>query len=367
LVGGRYETALDIITGVNPEHLLTVASLSDALPILDLSDFQGGGPKRQAFLERLRVTLHDDGFFYLCGHGIDRALIEATMAVAKRFFALPAAEKLAIAMVRSPHFRGYNRPGQERTRGAQDWREQLDINTESPAFPVTQDSPAWRRLQGPNQWPGALPELKPLLLAYQSAVTRLGIELLQAIAVALDQPANVFATIYDPQPSQLMKIIRYPRLEGARTEQGVGPHRDGGFVTILLQDEVAGLRVRNGDGSWRAAPPVPGTFVINTGELLELATNGFVHAKVHDVVSPPVGSERYSIAFFLGSRPDAIVPVIPLPPALKAQARGMSMDPLNPIFREVGSNQMKSRLRSHPDVARAHHSDLLTGDEDLPN
>ncbi len=339
-------------------------SLADAcarLPTLDFSQFQGPPPVRQAFLAALREALHDHGFFYVTGHGVDPGLIAEVTATAKRFFALPSAEKLKIEMIRSPHFRGYTPAGQERTRGQPDWREQLDINTEGLAVQMTPDMPAWRRLQGPNQWPDALPEFRPLLLAYQAEVTRLGVALLEAIAVALEQPPTAFADIFAPSPSQLLKIIRYPGRETAASDQGVGAHRDGGFVTMLLQDEVAGLRVQGRDGAWIAAPPSPGTFVINAGELLELATDGFVRAAIHDVVAPPAGVERFSIAFFLGSRPDATIPVIPLPDALKASQRGLSVDPLNPIFREVGRNQLKSRLRSHPDVARAHYADLLAG------
>lgn len=267
-------------------------------------------------------------------------------------------EKLKIEMIKSPHFRGYNRAGQERTRGEQDWREQLDINTEGTAAEIGPGTPPWKWLQGPNQWPEALPELKPLLLAYQAEVTRIGIDILKAIAVALDQPEDVFAGIYDPQPSQLLKIIRYPGRDVAESDQGVGAHKDGGFVTVLLQDKTPGLRVRTEAGEWISAPPVSGTFVINTGELLELATNGFVRADVHDVVAPPRGVERFSVAFFLGSRPDATIPVIELPEVLRSSERGVTSDPLNPIFREVGINQLKSRLRSHPDVAQAHHADL---------
>ncbi|MGY5809255.1 isopenicillin N synthase family dioxygenase [Rhizobium sp. LEGMi198b] len=344
---------------------MTVAQLPNetALPTLDLSRFYGTSEDRQAFVAELRGVLHDHGFFYLQNHGVDPDLIRDVVATAKRFFALPLEEKLKIEMVKSPHFRGYNRAGQERTRGQQDWREQLDINTESSPFEIGPDTPAWRRLQGPNQWPEALPELKPLLLAYQAEVTRIGIDILKAIAVALGQSENVFAEIYQPQPSQLLKIIRYPGRDAAETDQGVGAHKDGGFVTVLLQDTVPGLRVRTEDDLWIDAPPVPGTFVINTGELLELATNGFVRADVHDVVAPPAGVERFSVAFFLGSRPDATIPVIDLPDDLKLAERGVSVDPLNPIFREVGINQLKSRLRSHPDVALAHHADLLTTEQ----
>lgn len=344
---------------------MTASEKPDALPFVDISRFHAGEAERAAFVAELRAILFDHGFFYLTGHGVDPKLVEDVLSTAKRFFALPLEEKLKIEMVKSPHFRGYNRAGYERTCGEQDWREQLDINTEGDAVQPGPQTPAWARLLGPNQWPEALPELKPLLLAYQAEVTRVGIDVLKAIAAALGQPEDVFAQIYEPSPSQLLKIIRYPGRDVAETEQGVGAHKDGGFVTVLLQDRVEGLKVQTEDGVWLDAPPVPGTFVINTGELLELATNGFVRADVHAVTAPPKGVERFSVAFFLGARYDATIPVIDLPEDLRRKERGVTADPKNPIFRNVGLNHLKSRLRSHPDVAEAHHGDLLPIEEKL--
>jgi len=299
----------------------------------------------------------------LTGHGVDCALTSEVLAVSKRFFALPKEEKLAIEMVNSPHFRGYTRPGWEYTRGERDWREQLDINTEAEADALAPNAPPWKRLIGPNQWPASLPGLKPLLLRYQAEATRVAIEVLKAIAAALGQDEAVFQDVYTPLPNQLLKIIRYPGRDVAGSPQGVGPHKDGGLVTVLLQDEVAGLRVQTAAGDWIEAPPIPGTFVINTGELLELATDGFVRANVHDVAAPPAGVERFSVAFFLGARLDATVPLIALPEDLQKLKRGVSADPHNPLFRDVGRNALKSRLRSHPDVARRHHADLLSPEE----
>jgi isopenicillin N synthase-like dioxygenase len=106
-------------------------------------------------------------------------------------------------------------------------------------------------------------------------------------------------------------------------------------------------------------PPRAGTFVINIGELLELASDGYLRATMHRVVTPPAGIERISAAFFLGARLDATVPLLQLPPALAAHARGPERDPQNPLFREVGLNYLKGRLRSHPDVALRHHADLI--------
>jgi isopenicillin N synthase-like dioxygenase len=94
-----------------------------------------------------------------------------------------------------------------------------------------------------------------------------------------------------------------------------------------------------------------------------MASNGYLTATMHRVVSPPEGQERLSVAFFLGAKLDATVPVLDLPPHLAAEARGVTQDPMNPLFKEVGRNYLKSRIRSHPDVARAHYADLLTPEE----
>ena len=116
--------------------------------------------------------------------------------------------------------------------------------------------------------------------------------MLRAFAAALEQPEDIFAPIYTPAPNPLIKIIRYPGRAASESDQGVGAHKDSGFVTLLLQEKQAGLQVQADDGGWIDAPPVPGTFVVNIGEILEMASNGYLRANVHRVVSPPprVGS-----------------------------------------------------------------------------
>jgi len=328
------------------------------LPTLDLRYAEGGATERAQFLRELRDAANGVGFFYVIGHGIKNEVVNNVLSLSQRFFALPAEQKLAIEMVHSPHFRGYNRAGFEHTRGKPDWREQLDVGAELPALPFDRSAPPWRRLQGPNQWPVALPELKPALLAYQKQVTELAVRVLRAFAAALGQPDDAFEPIYSPQPHQLLKLIRYPGRAREESDQGVGAHKDSGFISVLLQDREGGLQVESEYG-WIDAPPVPGTFVVNIGEILEMASNGYLRANVHRVVSPPQGVDRYSVAFFLGARLEATVPVLPLPAHLAAQAHGVTRDPLNPLFREVGRNYLKGRLRSHPDVARRHYSDLV--------
>ncbi len=330
-----------------------------ALPILDLSLLDGTPAQRQGFLDDLRHAARDVGFFYLTGHGIDSRLLKQVQDCARQFFSLPDSEKAAVGMINSPHFRGYNRAASEITRGKPDLREQFDLGAEREALPQDEDSPYWTRLQGPNQWPRALPQLKPLLLDWQHAMTGMSLRLLRAFAQALSLPQDAFDQLYGDKPNEHIKLIRYPGRGADESNQGVGAHKDSGFLSFLLQDHQAGLQVEIEEGRWIDALPRDNTLVVNIGELLELATNGYLRATVHRVLSPPKGGERLSIAFFLGAQLDAVVPLYPLPPALLHEARGPASDPNNPLFRDVGWNYLKGRLRSHPDVAQRYYADAL--------
>src|SRR3546814_5798614 len=108
-------------------------------------------------------------------------------------------------MVNSPHFRGYTRAGLEVTRGRRDWREQIDIGAELPAVPRRPDLPAWTRLQGPNQWPGAIPEFRTNLLEWQAEVTDLSVRILRAFALSLGQPADVRSAEHTSERQSLMR------------------------------------------------------------------------------------------------------------------------------------------------------------------
>lgn len=329
-----------------------------SLPILSLAKAQGGPEERAQFLKDLRYTARNIGFFYLKDHGVEQPFVDELFGLSRRLFDLPDAEKLKIEMVNSPQFRGYTRIGLELTRGKADWREQIDVGSERDVVAEVPADQPWLRLQGPNQWPEALPELKDPVLRFQAEATRITVQLLQLFAEALGERPDFFEPIYSGQPDQLVKLIRYPGRDVAETDQGVGAHKDSGLLTLVVQHERSGLQVEGPDG-WIDAPPTPGTFVVNIGELLEIATNGYLRATMHRVVAPPAGTDRLSIAFFLGARLDARVPLLHLPPDLAAEAKGVEQDPNNPLLDHVGLNRLKGRLRSHTDVARRHHADLV--------
>ncbi|PKI91897.1 oxidoreductase [Actinomycetales bacterium SN12] len=325
------------------------------LPILDLSQLDAGDDAAARFRADLRAATRDVGFFYLTGTGIPADLEQRLHRAARDFFALPDEHKLAIENVKSPHFRGYTRVGGERTKGAVDWREQIDIGPERDAVA---GGPGFNRLIGPNLWPEAQPELRTVVAEWHAALSGIARKLLRAWALALGADESYFDDHFG-EPSTLIKIVRYPGTTDPEPQQGVGAHKDSGVLTLLwVEPGRGGLQVER-DGEWVDAPPVDGAFVVNIGELLEYATNGYLRATNHRVVSPRAPHDRLSIPFFFNPALDTKLPLIELPADLAAHARGVTRDPANPIHSLYGENALKSRLRAHPDVAAIHHADLV--------
>ena len=111
------------------------------LPLVDISRFRDPA-QREQFLADLRHAAHDIGFFYVVGHGVPQEVTDAVLEQARLFFALPLEDRLAIENVNSRHFRGYSRVGTERTAGAADQRDQIDVGIErEPIAEVPADKP----------------------------------------------------------------------------------------------------------------------------------------------------------------------------------------------------------------------------------
>lgn len=332
--------------------------MSQQLPVIDLSAADRGPDARARLHAELHAAAHGVGFFQLTGHGVTPAETAVLMTAVRSFFALPAADRLTISNLNSPHFRGYTRIGDEHTGGSRDWRDQLDIGAERPPHIPAAGDPAYWWLEGPNQWPAALPGLRPAALAWIDRLSGVAHRLLRELLAAIGAPPDFYDDVFRDEPHLHLKMVRYPG-SGDGRGQGVGAHKDYGFLTLLLQDTVGGLQVERPDGSFLDVPPLPGAFVVNLGELLEVATDGYLKATNHRVVSPPGARERYSVPFFYNPRLDARV--APLPFAHVHRAPGRTQDPTNPLFAEYGRNELKGWLRAHPEAARRHHADLLEG------
>lgn len=158
------------------------------LPIIDLSAADRGPEARALLHAQLHSAAHDVGFFQLVGHGIGEEEIRRLDTAMRAFFALPEAERLALDNVNSPHFRGYTRTGDERTGGSRDWRDQLDIGAERAVRRPGPGEPAYWWLQGPNQWPASLPELRTAALAWIDRLSAVAQRLLRELLVSIGAP-----------------------------------------------------------------------------------------------------------------------------------------------------------------------------------
>ncbi len=263
------------------------------LPVIDLAGSGVAGEIEKA----CRAT----GFFYVTGHGVPLSLRQRLDAASREFFALPEAAKLEIEMARGGRaWRGYFPVGAELTSGAPDRKEGLYFGVEGPAG---------RPLHGPNLFPGQVPELREVVLAWLDELTRVGQAVLRGVAASLDLDADYFAAGYTADPTVLFRIFHYPPAPDGDTGWGVGEHTDYGLLTLLAQDDNGGLQVHTPDG-WLDAPPIPDTFVCNIGDMLERLTGGWYRSTPHRVRNTS-GRDRLSFPFFLDPAFDAEVPPLP--------------------------------------------------------
>lgn len=332
-----------------------------ALPILDLGLLDSTPEDAARFRAQLAQATHEIGFFYLVNTSLPASLEKRMHDAARVFFALPLEDKLAIANTNSAQFRGYTALGLERTRGQVDLREQIDICPEGVAFSEEElrGREKFWRLVGPNQWPAALPELRAVSEEWQAHCERVSRKLLRAWALALGESEDYFERSFG-DPFTLLKIVRYPPTSPSADSdgvQGVGKHKDAGVLTLLWIDGSGGLQVEKG-GKWVDVPPVRNGFVVNIGEMLEYATQGYLKATSHRVTLNEGTGDRISVPYFFNPALDAKLPLIQIPKELGGEYK-VSEDPENPIFSLYGENCLKSRLRSHPDVAERHHRDLV--------
>ena len=298
--------ALDAVKG--PQAAFT------EIPIIDISALFAADPAaRFACGREIGRACRDVGFFYVVNHGIAQARIDEVFAAAQRFFALSEAEKMAVALTRSPFMRGYfPLEGEvlDPALGA-DYKEGFDMALDLPLDDP--DVVARKPLHGPNQWPSRPPEFRSIVQRYFDDLTALGRTLSRGFALSLDLP-EAFFTRRMQRPTAILRLLRYPpnplAAAMAATQPGCGAHSDYGYLTILAQDSVGGLQVRNRAGSWIDAKPVPGAYVCNIGDMMAQWTNDRFAATQHRVVSSP-DRERFSIPFFFHPDFDTEVACLP--------------------------------------------------------
>jgi isopenicillin N synthase-like dioxygenase len=272
------------------------------IPILDVSALYGDDEAAiRATAATLRSYLETIGFLYVVGHPIPRADVEAVREASRRFFALPDEEKLKLKI--DKNFRGFL-PFAGSTIVTSSVATVSKPNQSESIFfmhEVDADDPkalAGEPLQGPNQWPDeqSLPGFRATIEHYVDEMSTLSRKMVRAIALSLDLPADSLDRYFD-DPTTFLRLLHYPTQPQEEGLFGSAPHTDYGFITLLAQDDVGGLEVKNKAGDWVPAPPIPDSFVMNVGDILARWSNDVFVSTPHRVINR-TGRERYSQPFF---------------------------------------------------------------------
>ena len=275
------------------------------VPVIDIAPLRDGTNPGAVGADLARAAT-EVGFLYVRNHGVDAALVERARRTAIEFFRLPEEAKRRAGTNQFHH--GYLKPGSTRMYddARLDLKESFNwgiefggerdgkLDGKSGAEPDTEASPA-NPLLGPNVWPAAMPELKSSVYPYFEAASACAEDLLRGFALGAGLDAEHFIRLRDRPVSRGSLQYYPPQPDGAEEDQfGVAPHTDFGVLTVLRQDEIGGLEIQRRTGEWAAMPPIPGTLVVNIGDLLERWSNRRYHSTVHRVINSS-GRERLSL------------------------------------------------------------------------
>ncbi|WP_341529762.1 2-oxoglutarate and iron-dependent oxygenase domain-containing protein [Nostoc sp. UHCC 0302] len=282
------------------------------VPIIDIQALVFGEGDRNIVATQIGQACRECGFFYIVGHGVDEELQQRLERLSRQFFAQDLETKLKIRMaLGGKAWRGYFPVGDELTSGKPDLKEGIYFGAE-----LAEDHPlvkAGTPMHGSNLFPANIPLFRETVLEYMAAMTQLGYRLMAGIALSLGLEESYFADRYTSDPLTLFRIFNYPpdlSLPDNKARWGVGEHTDYGVLTILKQDDLGGLQVKS-KSRWIAAPPVPGSFVCNIGDMLDRMTGGLYKSTPHRVQNQ-ARSDRLSFPFFFDPNFDVEVKPIDL-------------------------------------------------------
>jgi isopenicillin N synthase-like dioxygenase len=288
--------------------ILTMTSENEVkVPVIDLSAVES----ESSLVDQIANACSEYGFFQVTSHGIPSELVEKYTEQCKLYFALPHETKLQWKR-NEGNSRGFF--DDELTKQRRDWKQALDFGAPgSRDWSVPDDSPSNTCLDGWNQLPSeeVLPEFRSTVTKYFDACAELSdrIAILMAKGLGQAEDCDILKELRENHSSYL-RVNYYPTCnetdEVGRTPLGVSPHRDAGFLTVLLQDDDCHSLQVFKDGDWIAVEPVKGALTINTGDMAQIFSNEKYKAPLHRVLSNET-KERYSAPFFYNPSYETLV------------------------------------------------------------
>ncbi len=292
----------------------------DALPTIDLQPLWDSPQGVNIVAEQIKLNFKNLGFAYIKNHKISDTLLKNMFQAAKDFHALPLKAKTKI--LQNKAFRGYLPINTSQikvsTQGSTRSKAKHPNFTEAfiMMFDIDenhQDYVNGNYLAGPNQWPIEMPQLKLIMTKYRDAMIDLSLKIVEVFSVAFGLKATALNQFF-VDPTFFLRLHRYPRQSNNMLEDqfGIAPHTDVGFMTLVAQDDIGGLQVKHPTQGWINVPNIPGTFVLNAGDIMQRWTNGVFTSSVHRVLNDPI-QDRYSVPFFFDPNMHAMIELLQTP------------------------------------------------------
>jgi isopenicillin N synthase-like dioxygenase len=297
---------------------MAVRSVEEAtreIPVIDFGPaFRGEPGGLDTVASDVRRACEQVGFFYMSGHGVPQAAIDAAFEASREFHAMPLEDKMQLKI--DENNIGYLPVNQSMLRASTVHKNTRPNYNES--FFITHDRGAdhpdvvaGTPLRGRNHWPEGRERMRAAMLRYFKTLEGVGERMLPVLARSLDMPAGYFAPFFANEAHIQLRFLHYPPQDTQDDEQfGQAPHTDNSFITMLARQDVPGLAVRLPSGEWLAPPVIPGTFLVNLGNMMKRWSNDRFLSTPHGVLND-TGRDRYSIAFFFSPNPASVIECLP--------------------------------------------------------
>ena len=291
--------------------------MSTEIPLIDLASwFDGTADERSSLARRVDLHLQRLGFLVVVNHQLSRDLVDECREQARAFFH-QAPEVKALVAQAGEAYRGWVGPGLESNSATYGVQTAPDLKETFAYGPVDVPDESLRarepRWYAPNRWPAEPKGFQPAAEAWWRSARALNDELLDILSLALGQPQTRLRDLSAATSAQVSINWYGPRgaSEPLADQFRIGPHTDFGMLTVLDREPgMGGLQVLDEGGNWIDAPIVPGSVIINTGDLIRRWTNDRWCSNEHRVLPPPAErpqEELISLVYFGEPNHDAVV------------------------------------------------------------
>ncbi|KAM1013868.1 hypothetical protein FF1_043726 [Malus domestica] len=282
-----------------PKHVITEG---EGIPLIDLTPItnreMSAGSNNKA-VEELAAKIGEAcrtwGFFTVINHGVPSDIRRRIMEASRKFFALPLEEKKKVS--REAHnTAGFH--NDEHSKDFKDWKEVYDFYVnDGMLMPASHEPDDPEIVPWYTPWPENLSKFRETCEEYGRACEKLFFNLLELVSLSLGLPPKRLHGYFENQAS-FARLNYYAPCPKPDLVLGTGGHRDPSALTVLAQEDVEGLDVlRKSDGAWVRVKPVPDSFVINVGDVLQVWSNDLYESVEHRAMVH-AETERYSIPIF---------------------------------------------------------------------